>query len=47
VIIDALRARGTVLGALRFNVVYEDAGDGRVYAQVPELPEIHTQGETL
>ena len=30
-----------------FNVVYEDAGDGRVYAHVPELPEVHTQGETL
>jgi len=30
-----------------FNVVYEDAGDGWVYAHVPELPEVHTQGETL
>jgi predicted RNase H-like HicB family nuclease len=30
-----------------FNVVYEDAGDGLVYAHVPELPEVHTQGETL
>jgi len=29
------------------NVVYEDAGDGWVYAHVPELPEVHTQGETL
>ena len=30
-----------------FNVVFEDAGDGWVYAHVPELPEVHTQGETL
>lgn len=30
-----------------FNVVYEDAGDGLVYAHVPELPEVHTQGEGL
>lgn len=30
-----------------FNVVYEDAGDGWVYAHVPELPEVHTQSETL
>jgi predicted RNase H-like HicB family nuclease len=30
-----------------FNVVYEDAGDGWVYAHVPELPEVHTQGEDL
>jgi predicted RNase H-like HicB family nuclease len=30
-----------------FNVVYEDAGDGWVYAHVPELPEVHTQGQTL
>jgi predicted RNase H-like HicB family nuclease len=30
-----------------FNVVYEDAGDGWVYAHVPELPEVHTQGENL
>jgi predicted RNase H-like HicB family nuclease len=27
--------------------VYEDTGDGWVYAHVPELPEVHTQGETL
>jgi predicted RNase H-like HicB family nuclease len=33
--------------ALTFNVVYEDAGDGWVYAHVPELPEVHTQGQTL
>lgn len=32
--------------ALTFNVVYE-AGDGWIYAHVPELPEVHTQGEDL
>lgn len=36
-----------VVSGLEFNVVYEDAGDGWVYAHVPELPEVHTQGETL
>ena len=30
-----------------FHVVFEDAGDGWVYAHVPELPEVQTQGETL
>ena len=35
------------MSALRFNVVYEDAGDGWVYVHVPELPEVHTQGEGL
>ncbi len=35
------------MSALRFNVVYEDAGDGWVYVHVQELPEVHTQGETL
>lgn len=35
------------MSALRFNVVFEDAGDGWVYAHVPELPEVHTQGEDL
>lgn len=42
-------ARGTVcrVSALRFNVVYEDAGEGCVYAHVPELPEVQTQGEGL
>ena len=41
--------RATVLevSALTFNVVFEDAGDGWVYAHVPELPEVHTQGEGL
>jgi len=39
---------GPVMSALRFNVVYEDAGEtGWVYAHVPELPEVHTQGEDL
>jgi predicted RNase H-like HicB family nuclease len=33
--------------AYAFNAVYEDAGDGWVYAHVPELPEVHTQGKTL
>jgi predicted RNase H-like HicB family nuclease len=33
--------------AFTFNVVYEDAGDGWVYAHVPELPEVHTQSETV
>ena len=28
-------------------VVYEDAGEGWVYAHVPELPEVHTQGSGL
>ncbi len=36
------------MSALRFNVVYEDAGDGWVYAgHAPELPEVQTQGEGL
>jgi predicted RNase H-like HicB family nuclease len=30
-----------------FNVVYQVAADGWVYAHVPELPEVHTQGEHL
>ncbi|HTR90026.1 MAG TPA: type II toxin-antitoxin system HicB family antitoxin [Solirubrobacteraceae bacterium] len=33
------------MSGLTFNVVYEDGGDGWVYAHVPELPEVHTQGE--
>jgi predicted RNase H-like HicB family nuclease len=36
-----------IVSALRFNVVYEDAGEGWVYAHVPELPEVQTQGEDL
>jgi predicted RNase H-like HicB family nuclease len=35
------------VAAHTFNVVFEDAGDGWVYAHVPELSEVHTQGETL
>jgi predicted RNase H-like HicB family nuclease len=27
--------------------VFEDAGDGWVYAHVPDLPEVQTQGESL
>jgi predicted RNase H-like HicB family nuclease len=30
--------------SLRFTAVYEPAEDGWVYAHVPELPEVHTQG---
>ncbi|MGO9753882.1 MAG: type II toxin-antitoxin system HicB family antitoxin [Solirubrobacteraceae bacterium] len=30
-----------------FTVVLEDAGDGWVYAHVPELPEVQTQGESI
>jgi predicted RNase H-like HicB family nuclease len=30
-----------------FSVVFEDAGDGWVYAHVPELPEVQSQGENL
>jgi predicted RNase H-like HicB family nuclease len=30
-----------------FNAVFEDAGDGWVYAHVAELPEVHTQGNDL
>lgn len=32
---------------LKFNAVFEDAGDGWVYVHVPELPEVHTQGKDL
>ncbi|HXA54206.1 MAG TPA: type II toxin-antitoxin system HicB family antitoxin [Solirubrobacteraceae bacterium] len=32
---------------LTFNAVYEDAGDGWIYAHVPELPEVQTQGKDL
>ena len=35
------------MSSLTFNVVYEDAGEGWVYAHVPELPEVHTQGVNL
>jgi predicted RNase H-like HicB family nuclease len=41
-------SRATVTDvALTFNAVYEDAGKGWVYVHVPELPEVHTQGESL
>jgi predicted RNase H-like HicB family nuclease len=32
---------------LKFTAVYEQAEDGWVYAHVPELPEVHTQGRDL
>jgi len=35
------------MAALTFNVIYEDVGEGWVYAHVPELPEVQTQGEDL
>lgn len=35
------------MSELKFNVVFEDAGDGWVYAHMQELPEVHTQGEGL
>ncbi len=40
-------ATAPFVAAHTFSVVYEDAGDGWVYAHVPELPEVHTQGENL
>jgi predicted RNase H-like HicB family nuclease len=44
----SLRAATLVrMSALTFNVVYEDAGKGWVYAHVSELPEVQTQGEGL
>ncbi len=33
--------------SFRFTAVYESAEDGWVYAHVPELPEVHTQGRDL
>jgi predicted RNase H-like HicB family nuclease len=41
------RATVSAMSAMTFNAVFEDAGDGWVYAHVPELPEVHTQGENL
>ena len=35
------------MSALTFNAVYEDAGEGWIYAHVSELPEVHTQGKDL
>ena len=48
-IAGAASACGTVhsVSALRFNVVYEHAGEGWVYGHVPELPEVQTQGEDI
>lgn len=42
-------SRSSVLdvSALQLNVVFEDAGEGWVYAHVPELPEVQTQGQDL
>jgi predicted RNase H-like HicB family nuclease len=37
----------TEMSALTFNAVYEEAGEGWIYAHVPELPEVHTQGKDL
>ena len=36
-----LSATVGLMSALTFNVVYEDAGEGWVYAHVSELPEVH------
>lgn len=35
------------MSALTFHAVYENAGEGWIYAHVPELPEVHTQGKDL
>lgn len=35
------------MAAHSFSVVFEDAGDGWVYAHVPALPEVQTQGSSL
>lgn len=37
----------TSMPAYAFEPVYEDAGDGWVFAHVRGLPEVQTQGETL
>jgi len=44
---DAASRSAEEMSALMFNVVYEDAGEGWVYAHVPELPEVHTRGVDL
>lgn len=44
---EVARRYAQSMSALTFNVVYEDAGEGWVYAHVPELPEVHTQGADL
>jgi predicted RNase H-like HicB family nuclease len=33
------------MSALRFNIIFEDAGEGSLYARVHELPEVDAQGE--
>ena len=35
------------MSSLQFNALYEEAGEGWIYAHVPELPEVHTQGKDL
>lgn len=35
------------MSALKFNVAYEDAGEGWVYAHVPELEERRERGEAI
>lgn len=33
------------MSSLKFDVGFEDAGDGWVHAHVQELAEVHTQGQ--
>ncbi len=40
-------ARLACVRSYTFSVIYEGAGEGWVYAHVPELPEVHTQGRSL
>lgn len=50
VLVDARRRTayaGRVAEHLKFTAVYEQAEDGWVYVHVPELPEVHTQGQDL
>lgn len=35
------------MGVRQFSVVFESCQEGGFYAHAPELPEIHTQGDTL
>jgi predicted RNase H-like HicB family nuclease len=41
------RVASELISAHKFDVIYEDAGDGWVCAHVPELPEVQTQGKSL
>ena len=41
------RTLEVVTEQLRFTAVYDAAEDGSVYAYVPQLPEVHTQGKDL